>query len=120
LASIAVVEPHFFYFAALGLPLYLVGRVGLAGWRRDALGIGAPCWAAALAIAMAPAWGTLAALRRQGWQPQAGAGMAIGAAVAVGALALWQCAAGWLTVAGVAPDGRTAARWSLAACLPWL
>jgi len=32
LVSLAIVEPHFFYFAALGLPLYLFLRVGLAGW----------------------------------------------------------------------------------------
>src|SRR5262249_28946212 len=37
LISLAIVEPHFFYFAALGLPIYALVRVGLPGWRRDLL-----------------------------------------------------------------------------------
>ncbi|HEV8308725.1 MAG TPA: hypothetical protein VGW35_13775 [Methylomirabilota bacterium] len=120
LLSLAIVEPHFFYFAALGLPLYLLARVGLAGFARDALGVGPGHWVLALAIAAAPAWGALALLRLQGWDPPAGARLAIGLVVALGALTVWQCAAGWLRASGVAPDGRLAARRSLHALLPWL
>lgn len=94
LASMAVVEPHFFYFASLGLPLYLLARVGLAGWTRAALWPGPRGAAMALALAVFPAWGVLAALRRQGWQPPGSVRLAIAAAVALGALGAWQCAGG--------------------------
>ena len=119
LLSIALVEPHFVYFAALGLPLYVVLRVGLAGWTRDALRIGAPFWALALAVALTPAWVTISRLRQQGWALPVQTRLALGAVVALGILILWQCAAGGLHAAGAAA-GATAARRSLIACLPWL
>ena len=120
LLSIAMVEPHFLYFAALGLPLYVVIRVGLAGWTRDALRIGAPFWALALAVALTPAWATISRLRQQGWALPFQTRLALGAVVALALLLLWQSAAGGLRAAGAAADGATAARRSLIACLPWL
>lgn len=120
LAALAVMEPHFFYFAALGLPIYLSARIGLAGWTRDALRVGPSGWAAALAVALAPTWGVFALLRRQGLHWTSGGGVVLGVAVTFGALAAWQCLAGLLVTAGAMPDARTAARRSLLACLPWL
>jgi hypothetical protein len=120
LLSIALVEPHFLYFAALGLPLYVVIRIGLAGWTRDALRIGALHWAAALAVALVPAWATIARLRQQGWALPLQTRLALGTVVVAGILILWQCAAGVLRAGGAAADGATAARRSLIACLPWL
>jgi hypothetical protein len=120
LLALAVVEPHFFYFAALGLPLYLVARLGLAGWRRGALAPGVGPWALALAVAAAPALGALAALRRQGWTAGAPARVAVAATITLAGLALWQAAAGALVAAGVAGDPRAAARRSLLGLLPWL
>jgi hypothetical protein len=120
LFSIAMVEPHFLYFAALGLPLYLVVRIGLAGWTRDALRIGPPYWALALAVAVTPAWASISRLRQQGWALPLQTRVAMGAVVALGILALWQCAAGWLRAAGAAADGASAARRSVIACVPWL
>ena len=105
LLSIALVEPHFVYFAALGLPLYVVLRVGLAGWTRDALRIGAPFWALALAVALTPAWVTISRLRQQGWALPVQTRLALGAVVALGVLILWQCAAGGLHAAGAAAAG---------------
>jgi hypothetical protein len=120
LVSLALVEPHFVYFAGLGLPLYLVARGGLAGWTPACARPGGGWWILALAIATAPGWGTGAALRRDGWELSTEAAVAIGLVVSLGALGLWQCGAGWLQLAGAAPDGRTAARRSLLGCLPWL
>jgi hypothetical protein len=118
LVSLAIVEPHFFYFAAIGLPLYGLARVGVAGWRREALSIGPAGWCLAGAVALAPAWGAVAALRRQGWDGPLGEQVGIGTVVALGVLALWQCTAGWLRAAGVVPDARAAAIRSLLGWLP--
>lgn len=122
LVSAAIVEPHFFYFAALGLPLYLLCRVALPGWARtrEPERLGGAWWLLAGVVMLAPAWGVLAALRRHGWEPSPGAQVAIAGLVALGVLFLWQCGAGWLRAGGAAPDGRTGARRSLLACLPWL
>ena len=51
LLAVACMEPHFFYFAALGLPLYLVARVGLAGWDWGALRVGVGRGVIALGLA---------------------------------------------------------------------
>jgi hypothetical protein len=120
LVSLAILEPHFFLFAALGLPIYLGLRLGLAGWTTGMLRVDASRWALALVLAAAPAWGLVAALHRQGWSPEGPASVALAALAALAALLYWQVAAGWLRAAGVAPEPRTAASWSLAACVPWL
>jgi hypothetical protein len=120
LFSLALVEPHFFYFAALGLPLYLLVRVGLAGWTRDALRLRVPLWILALAVGVTPAWATVALLRQQGVALSYPTRLALGVVLALGFFGLWQCAAGWLRLAGSASDGENAARRSLLACLPWL
>jgi hypothetical protein len=118
LVSLAIVEPHFFYFAAIGLPLYGIARVGLVGWRREALSIGTAGWCLAAVVALAPAWGAMAVLGRQGWEAPVAARIGIGLVVALGILALWQCTAGWLRAAGVTADGRDAAWQSLRGWLP--
>ncbi len=120
LVSLAIVEPHFFYFAALGLPLYLLARAGPATLDPATLRVGGATWAVALAVAAAPAWGVLAALERDGWDATPAARVALGLGVGLGVLGLWQCTAGWLRAAGSAADGRAAARRSLLAYLPWL
>src|SRR6185503_1195182 len=71
-------------------------------------------------VAVAVAYGALGALARQGWHDPLSVRLAIGAVVALLALAIWQALAAWLLAAGLAPDGREAARRSLVACLPWL
>ena len=120
LLGLALMEPHFAYFAALGLPLYALARVGLPAWRRELLAIGPGAWLAAGAVALALAYGALGALRRQGWQDPLSVNLAIGAVVALLALVIWQALAAWLLAAGVVTDPRQAARRSLVACLPWL
>jgi hypothetical protein len=120
LLGLALMEPHFAYFAALGLPLYALARIGLPAWRRELLAVGPAAWLLAAAVALAPAYGALRALARQGWQDPLAVRLAIGAVVALLALAIWQALAAWLLAAGVVADPRVAARWSLAACLPWL
>jgi hypothetical protein len=120
LLAIAIVEPHFFYFAALGLPVYLLARVGLAGSRREGWRVGAAWWTLALALALAVAGGTLAALERRGFTAPLGGWLGVAALVGLGVLAAWQCGAGWLVAGGVVADGRAAARRSLLACLPWV
>ncbi len=120
LVSLAIVEPHFFYFAALGLPLYVLARVGLAGATRESLRVGPAWWGLALGLALAVVGGTLAALERRGFTPPLPARLGLAGLVAAGVLGAWQCAAGWLHAAGVVADGRAAARRSLLACLPWL
>jgi hypothetical protein len=120
LLGLALMEPHFAYFAALGLPLYALARIGLPAWRRELLAVGLAGWLAAGAVAVAVAYGALGALARQGWQDPLSVRLAIGAVVALLALAIWQALAAWLLAAGLAPDGREAARRSLVACLPWL
>lgn len=119
LLSVAIVEPHFFLFAAWGLPLYVLLRVGLAGWTRDACRVGPTYWTTALAVALAVAWGALAAASPRGWSATPGARLGVGVIVALAALVVWQCAAGWLVAAGVAGDARSAARRSLLGALPW-
>src|SRR6185436_19727031 len=99
LLGLALMEPHFAYFAALGLPLYVLARIGLPAWRRELLAIGPGAWLAAAAIAAAVAYGAVVALLT---------------------LAIWQALAAWLLAAGLAPDGPVAARRILVACLPWL
>ena len=47
LLGLAMMEPHFAYFAALGLPLYALARIGLPAWRRELLAIGPGAWLAA-------------------------------------------------------------------------
>jgi hypothetical protein len=120
LLGLALMEPHFAYFAALGLPLYALARVGLPAWRRELLAVGPGAWLAAAAVAGAVAYGALGALARQGWQDPLSVRLAVGAVVALLTLAIWQALAAWLLAADLAPDGRAAARRSLVACLPWL
>jgi hypothetical protein len=120
LVSLAIVEPHFFYFAALALPLYLGLRVALDGWTPAMLAVDGRRWILAVVIAAAPAWGAVAALARQGWTPPGPARVALGVLVAAAALVLWQAAAGWLRATGVFSDPRVAAERSLLACVPWL
>jgi hypothetical protein len=119
LLGLAMMEPHFAYFAALGLPLYALVRIGLPAWRRELLAIGGASWLLAAIVALAPAYGALGALARQGWQPPLSVRLAIGAVVALTALGVWQTLATWLLAAGVVADPRTAARRSLLACAPW-
>ena len=120
LLGLAMMEPHFAYFAALGLPLYALARIGLPAWRRELLAIGPGAWLAAGAIALALAYGTLGALARQGWQAPLSVRLAVGAVVALLALGIWQALAAWLVAADIVTDPRAAARRSLVACLPWL
>ena len=120
LLALATMEPHFAYFAALGLPLYALARIGLPAWRRELLAIGLGAWLAAGAVAFALAYGALGALARQGWQGPLPVNLGIGAVVALLALVIWQALAAWLLAAGVVTDPRQAARRSLVACLPWL
>jgi hypothetical protein len=120
LLGLALMEPHFAYFAALGLPLYALARVGLPAWRRELAAIGPGPWLGAAAVAVAPAYGTLRALARQGWQHPLPVRLAVAAAVALAVLAIWQALAAWLLAAGVVTDPRAAARRSLLACMPWL
>jgi hypothetical protein len=92
LLSLAIVEPHFFYFAALGLPVYLLARLGLPGASRDLwrVGLAAPALAGATAIGIA----TVAVLAGRGWTPPWPARLAVAAVVAAGALAACLCVAG--------------------------
>jgi hypothetical protein len=120
LVAVSIMEPHFFYFAALGLPAYLLVRVALTGWDARALRIGAGATLGALALAVAPAAGALAALAGRGWRPAATVRMAVGLIVGVSVLSVWQALAGWLVASGAVPDPRAAARRSLLGCLPWL
>jgi hypothetical protein len=120
LLGLAMMEPHFAYFAALGLPLYALARVGLPAWRRELLAIGPGSWLLAAAIALGPAYGALGALARQGWPAPLSVRLAVGAAIALIALAVWQMLATWLLAAGVVTEPPVAARWSLLACVPWI
>ena len=120
LLGLALMEPHFAYFAALGLPLYALARVGLPAWRPELLAIGPGSWLAAGAVAFAPAYGALGALAHQGWHGPLPVRLAVGAVIALLALAIWQALATWLLAAGVVADPRAATRRSLVACLPWL
>jgi hypothetical protein len=120
LLGLALMEPHFTYFAALGLPVYALARVGLPAWQPALLAIGPGAWLAAGAVALAPAYGALGALARQGWQDPLPVRLAIGAVVALLALATWQALAACLLAAGVGGNPSAAARRSLVACLPWL
>lgn len=120
LLGVAFMEPHFAYFAALGLPLYLLARLGLPAWRRAVLAAGPGAWLLAVATGAAVAYGALGALGRQGWAIRPPARAALGTFLLLGVLTLWQALAAWLLAARAAPDPRAAARTSLAACLPWL
>jgi hypothetical protein len=120
LLGLALMEPHFAYFAALCLPLYALARVGLPAWRRELLAIGPGAWLAAAAVALAVAYGALGALARQGWEGPRSVRLAIGAVVALLALSIWQVLAAWMLAAGIATDPRAAGRRSLVGCLPWL
>jgi len=102
LLAVAIVEPHFFLFAAFGLPLYLGARLGLEGWHREDLRTGPLAWGAVGTTAVAIAWGALALLRARGWQAGTSARFGVGAVVALLVLAAWQCAKGWLRLAGAA------------------
>ena len=119
LLGLAIMEPHFAYFAALGLPLYALARIGLPAWRRGLLAIGARAWGVAIAVALAPAYGALGALARQGWQAPLAVRLTLGAAIALLTLAIWQALAAWILTAAVETGPRAAARRSLLACLPW-
>src|SRR5262249_17942945 len=120
LVAVAIMEPHFFYFAALGLPAYLVARAGLAGWDRSALRVGAGRIVVALALGACTSVGALSALAARGWHPSPIGRVAVGALIPLATLAVWQALAGSLVAAGVSPDARSAARRSLTACWPWL
>jgi hypothetical protein len=120
LVSLALMEPHFAYFAALGVPLYVLARIGLPAWRRECLAVRPAGWLLASLVALAPAVGALGALARQNWDAPPAVVAAIGAVVALLALAIWQLLAAWLLAAGVLADPRAAAWRSLVACLPWL
>ena len=120
LLGLSMMEPHFAYFSALGLPLYVVARIGLPAWRRELLAVGAGGWLVAAAVAIAPAAGALGALARRGWPAPLPVRLAVGAVVAALALGIWQLLAAWLLAAGIVTEPRAAARRSLAACLPWL
>jgi hypothetical protein len=120
LLGLALMEPHFAYFAALGLPLYALARIGLPAWRGELLSIGPGAWLAAATIALAPAYGALAALARQGWEAPPSVRFSVGAVIALLAFAIWQLLTACLLVAGVVANPRAAARRSLVACLPWL
>jgi hypothetical protein len=120
LLGLAIMEPHFAYFAALGLPLYALARIGLPAWRRELVTVGAGHWLLGAAVALAPAYGALGALARQGWQAPLAVRLALGAAIALLVLAIWQMLAAWLLASAVEPDPVVAARRSLVACLPWL
>jgi hypothetical protein len=120
LIGLAIMEPHFAYFAALGLPLYALARIGFPAWRRECLALGARSWLLAIAVGLAPAYGALGALAHQGWQAPLAVRWALGAAIALLALAIWQTLAAWLLAAAVETNPRAAAQRSLLACLPWL
>jgi hypothetical protein len=120
LLGLAMMEPHFAYFSALGLPLYVLARVGLPAWRRELLAVGARGWLVAAAVAIAPAAGALGALARRGWQEPPLVQLAVAAVVASLAIAIWQAMASWLIATRVVTEPRAAARRSLGACLPWL
>lgn len=120
LLGLALMEPHFAYFAALGLPLYALARVGIPAWRPGLLAVGWDAAAGAIAVGVALGYGALGALARQGWQDPLPVRLAVGAAVSLLGLAIWQALAAWLLAAGVMTEPRAAARRSLAACLPWL
>jgi hypothetical protein len=118
--GLAFMEPHFAYFAALGLPLYLLARLGLPAWRPGLLALGGGHWLLAAAVALAPAYGALAALGRQNWPAPGPVRLAVGAVVALLAIAIWQLLAASMLAAAVETDPGRAARRSLLACLPWL
>ena len=99
LLGLAMMEPHFAYFAALGLPLYALARVGLPAWRRELLALGAGSWPLAIAVALAPAYGALGALAHQGWQAPLAVRLAVGAVIAL-------CARDLASARRVAPRGR--------------
>ena len=120
LLGLAMMEPHFAYFSALGLPLYALVRVGLPAWRRELLAIGPAGWLLAVAVALAPAYGALAALSRQDWQAPLSVRLAVGTVIGLIALGVWQTLATWLLAASVVADPRAAARRSLLACAPWI
>jgi hypothetical protein len=120
LLGLAIMEPHFAYFAALGLPLYALARIGLPAWRRELLAIGRGRWLVVMALALAPPCGALGALARQGWQAPLAVRLMLGAAIALLTIAIWQALAAWVLAAAVETDPRAAARRSLLACLPWL
>jgi hypothetical protein len=120
LLGAASMEPHFAYFAALGLPLYALARIALPAWRKSALAVGGAGWLLAAVIGASVAYGTLGALARQGWGIGLPSRLALGALLFVGTLALWQGLAAGLVGARVVPEPRAAARASLVACLPWL
>ena len=96
LVSLSIVEPHFFYFAALGLPLYLLARLGLPGVGRDTVRAGWLAWAMALALAAAVAVAALATLAERDWTAPWPARLGVAAVVGAAVLAAWQCAAGGL------------------------
>ena len=117
LPGLAMMEPHFAYFAALGLPLYALARVGLPAWRRELLAIGAAALADRDRGRRRSRLGRLGALARQGWQAPLAVRLAVGAAVALLALAIWQVLAAWLLAAGSCrPAGRRAAEPRSRAC----
>ena len=120
LAGLALMEPHFFYFAALGLPLHGLARLGLPAWTPRALAVGPGGWALAGAVALAPAAGALAALARRGWEAPGPVRLAVAGVIALLALGVWQLLAGGLLAAGVTREPRAAARQSALALLPWL
>jgi hypothetical protein len=118
LLSLAIVEPHFFYFAALGLPVYLVARLGLPGATRDVWGARPAGRTLALAAAAAIGMAALAVLARRGWTPSWPDRLAVAAVIGAGALAAWPCVAGlWRARAGwrTALSGRAGAALACAA-----
>jgi hypothetical protein len=100
LVSLSIMEPHYFYFATLGLPLYLLARLGLPGVGRATLRAGALAWALAVVVAAAVAAGVLVTLAERQWTPPWPQRLAVAALVAAGVLAAWQAVAGWLAAGG--------------------
>ena len=118
LLGLAMMEPHFAYFAALGLPLYALARLGLPAWRRELLAIGGASWLLAASAPWRPPTARSGRLPA-GWQPPLSVRLAVGAVVALTALGVWRPLAAWLLRGRRGGGPRAAARRSLLACAPW-
>ena len=105
LVSLSIVEPHYFFFAVLGLPLYVVARLGLPGvGRRHPAGRPAGVGAGPRPRRGGRGRGPRHA-RRPGLDPPWPQRLAVAALVVAGVLAAWQCAAGWLAAGAWRPLG---------------
>jgi hypothetical protein len=100
LVSLSIMEPHYFYFAMLGLPLYLLARLGLPGVGRATLRVGALAWTLAVVVAGGGAAAALVILAERQWTPPWPQRLAVAALVGAGVLAAWQAVAGWLAAGG--------------------